>query len=181
MSEIVSTKETPGPFDALVKAEDDEPIFTLLGRDPCAPATITEWTRLRRRAALSQFMDRSSKRAQTALQAELVQCAHAEGVAFAMESYRAGLGEAEAAKPMPTYSGNKKTETELAEAKRAADINGAVRSLREAAYHICNAKDAFAALGADPVLIARLGDMLITVNAAADDQTPHRAATGESS
>ncbi len=39
----MGTKNDPGPYDCLSKAEPDEPIFTLLARDPIAPATIRSW------------------------------------------------------------------------------------------------------------------------------------------
>jgi len=41
----MGTKAAPGRFDGYGKAEDDEPVFTLLGRDPVAPKLIREWVR----------------------------------------------------------------------------------------------------------------------------------------
>lgn len=43
----MSTKDDPSQFDAYAKAESDEPVFTLLGRDPMAPALIEAWAYLR--------------------------------------------------------------------------------------------------------------------------------------
>jgi hypothetical protein len=43
----MSNKTDPGQFDAYAKAEDDEPVFTLLARDPIAPALIEAWAYLR--------------------------------------------------------------------------------------------------------------------------------------
>jgi hypothetical protein len=43
----MSTKTDPGEFDAYAKAESDEPSFTLLARDPVAPALIEAWAYLR--------------------------------------------------------------------------------------------------------------------------------------
>ncbi len=43
----MGTKNNPGVFDCHANAEPDEPYFTLLGRDPCAPVTILFWMHLR--------------------------------------------------------------------------------------------------------------------------------------
>jgi hypothetical protein len=43
----MSTKDDPSQFDAYAKAEADEPVFTLLGRDPMAPSLIEAWAYLR--------------------------------------------------------------------------------------------------------------------------------------
>lgn len=66
----IGTKAQPGQFDAFDKARDDEPIFTLLGRDECAPGAITEWARLRRMKALRHFEPGSPEHVE-----ELHQCA----------------------------------------------------------------------------------------------------------
>lgn len=39
----MGTRQTPGRFDCAAKAEDTEPVFTLLGRDSCAPWTVEFW------------------------------------------------------------------------------------------------------------------------------------------
>lgn len=44
----MGTKNQPGIYDCLAKAEDDEPYFVLLGRDSSAPALITAWVNQRR-------------------------------------------------------------------------------------------------------------------------------------
>lgn len=41
----MGTKAEPGRFDGYGKAENDEPVFTLLGRDPAGPKLIREWVR----------------------------------------------------------------------------------------------------------------------------------------
>jgi hypothetical protein len=41
----MGTKQDPSRFDGYGKAEPDEPVFTLIGRDPAAPALIREWVR----------------------------------------------------------------------------------------------------------------------------------------
>jgi hypothetical protein len=43
----MSSKDEPSQFDAYSKAEAGEPVFTLLGRDPMAPALIEAWAYLR--------------------------------------------------------------------------------------------------------------------------------------
>jgi hypothetical protein len=44
----MGTKNQPGKFDCYDKAEPDEPMFILLGRDPCAPILIEFWVDLRK-------------------------------------------------------------------------------------------------------------------------------------
>ena len=44
----MGTKNNPGQFDCYANAEPDEPLFTLLARDPAAPDAILEWIRTRR-------------------------------------------------------------------------------------------------------------------------------------
>jgi hypothetical protein len=39
----LGTKLKPGKFDCYEKAEPDEPMFTLLARDPTAPLLIRIW------------------------------------------------------------------------------------------------------------------------------------------
>lgn len=43
----MSTKEDPGQFDCYAKAEPDEPMFVLLGRDLDAPDLVRFWARIR--------------------------------------------------------------------------------------------------------------------------------------
>lgn len=45
----MGTKENPGRFDCYSKAEPDEPIFVLLGRDPQAGNLIRQWAMERSR------------------------------------------------------------------------------------------------------------------------------------
>lgn len=44
----MATKENPGEFDCHAKAQDDEPLFTLLARDPTAPFLVGAWAHLQR-------------------------------------------------------------------------------------------------------------------------------------
>lgn len=46
----MGTKNNPGRFDAFDKAEPDEPMFVLLGRDPLAPLLIELWAHARHRS-----------------------------------------------------------------------------------------------------------------------------------
>lgn len=39
----MGTKNNPGDFDCYAKAMDDEPMFTLLARDPASPNIIVAW------------------------------------------------------------------------------------------------------------------------------------------
>lgn len=43
----MGTKNDPGTYDCYDKAEPDEPMFVLLGRDPLAPALVEEWAAAR--------------------------------------------------------------------------------------------------------------------------------------
>jgi hypothetical protein len=45
----MGTKTNPGQFDCYAKAHPDEPVFTLLGRDPSAAQLVHEWAALRER------------------------------------------------------------------------------------------------------------------------------------
>ena len=67
----MATKNNPGQFDCYDKAEPDEPIFTLLGRDEDAPLLIQIWVELRRR-----------RHENNAVLAEALSCM------FAMQAYR---------------------------------------------------------------------------------------------
>lgn len=39
----MGTKNNPGAYDCHAKAEPDEPLFTLLARDPFAPQLVRLW------------------------------------------------------------------------------------------------------------------------------------------
>ena len=43
----MGTKSEPGRYDGYDKAEQDEPVFTLLARDPLAPILIRLWADMR--------------------------------------------------------------------------------------------------------------------------------------
>ncbi len=44
----MGTKANPGQYDCYDKAADDEPMFTLLARDPLAPILVDLWAQLRK-------------------------------------------------------------------------------------------------------------------------------------
>jgi len=41
----MGTKNNPGSFDCYARADADEPMFVLLGRDPDAPILVESWAR----------------------------------------------------------------------------------------------------------------------------------------
>ena len=43
----MGTKNNPGKFDCIAAAHPDEPMFTLLGRDPMAGALVRQWADMR--------------------------------------------------------------------------------------------------------------------------------------
>ena len=43
----MGTRRVPGKYDCSAAAEDDEPQFTLLGRDPAASSVVLEWVSIR--------------------------------------------------------------------------------------------------------------------------------------
>lgn len=169
-----STKESPGPYDALGKALPGEPIFPLKASDPDAPDTILHWADLRRRRA--RRIDQPEVR-----RAELAQCSNAEACAWEFEDWRKReIGEA-AEEPQTVrvnYSGVKKSAAELDAAERFKAIRTAVAELREAAFHFCEARDILVSLGELPsqgIVTARsVADILAQINEVADHFTPQR-------
>lgn len=129
-----NTKDEPGPFDALQKARGDEPIFTLLGRDPAAPSAITEWCRVRRNNALRDFTPGSPE-----LVEELRQCADAEAIAFQMDDYRKGVtvAEEQVAPARVAHSGLMGETQEQRD--QALALAQTVEHLRNAIYHMAEA------------------------------------------
>lgn len=43
----MGTKRNPGKFDCIAAAEEDEPMFVLLGRDRQAPQLVEDWAATR--------------------------------------------------------------------------------------------------------------------------------------
>ncbi len=165
-----NTIDKPGEFDALEKARPGELIFTLLERDPCAPAAIAHWCELRRKLALD-IADEDKRRL------ELRQITEAELIGMSMLERQKGHqpgAEAPPARPA-TYSG-------LTVERTAADeILPKLRAeLAEADYHLANA----AALVPVAVEIDAIGEFLgDCIKATSRDAhhcavelSPHRAA-----
>lgn len=48
----MGTKNNPGEFDCYANAEDGEPMFVLLGRDPQAPGVVRAWADAREKTGL---------------------------------------------------------------------------------------------------------------------------------
>lgn len=137
---MASTPATPGAYDALEKAAPGEPMFPLLARDPCAPATVTEWCRLRRNMALHEWGESQNPRDKELLAAELRQCANAEAVALEMGDWRKEHVAVEGVRA--SYQPVIKSADEQAMAAKRHRRDHMLKSLREAAYHLCEAKDA---------------------------------------
>ena len=162
-----NTKAHPGEFDALEKARPDELIFTLLERDPCAPAAIMHWCDLRRKRALEIREDDVRRD-------ELRQITEAEFIAMSMIERQQGHQPTAEVAPKPTYSG-------LSVEKTAADqILPKLRAeLAEADYHLAAAAELLPqALEAGAIREVQAGGIRA---AAADahrlalDLSPHRA------
>lgn len=49
----MGTKNQPGEFDCYLEADDDEPMFVLLARDPSAPELVEDWAKKRMDAMLA--------------------------------------------------------------------------------------------------------------------------------
>lgn len=170
----MSTKETPGEFDAFEKARPDELIFTLLERDPDAPPAIMFWVDRRRTRAIKSRMEEDSR--PDALANELRQCSEAEMIAIEMISRQRG-GKAEKVKSATTYSGN---------VNPAAEMDGLMAKLRamlgNADYHANLALETMAEIAAlDPAKLTaeiteRLGSTIKTLHHIALELSPHRAA-----
>lgn len=47
----MGTRNNPGRYDCYARAEDDEPLFTLLGRDPQGANLVHMWIMLRNKDA----------------------------------------------------------------------------------------------------------------------------------
>jgi hypothetical protein len=166
---MTSTAAQPGPYDPLVSARPDEPVFTLVGRDVHAPATVLHWVD-RARADALKLIDPAQRRA------ELTKCTDAEMVAADMKRWRKG-------EPEHDTTTQRRVSTEAAPSGGVSDgisreqaIVAAVAHLREAAYHLSEAQEAWTRLEL-PVRGLLLGDAVKHINALADDNTPRRTRT----
>jgi hypothetical protein len=142
---MTSTITELGAYDALEKAAPGEPVFPLLGRDPDAPATITEWCRLRRNRAFRRYGVAPTGADAALLAAELRQAANAEAVALEFNDWRQDVAEQDGVNS--TYQDVIKSADEIAEADRRTRRERACKHLREAAYHLSEARDLLDGLG----------------------------------
>lgn len=136
---MTNTAAHPGPYDPLDKAKPDEPVFTLIARDPHAPATVVHWASLARAVAM-EIEDEEQRRH------DLQKCTEAEMIACDMINYRKGHPEQSAAPARKTY--NPAPAGVSDEVKRRQAIGAAVQSLREAAYHTQMAREQFTVIDA---------------------------------
>ena len=59
----MGTKANPAPNDCYDNADDDEPIFTLRGKDPAAAEAVRYWAVLRVRCGVNRFSDEKIREA----------------------------------------------------------------------------------------------------------------------
>lgn len=168
---MTGTVTTPGPFDALEKARPDEPMFPLLARDPDAPATITEWCRLRRNRAYRLYGNSKRAADKKMFDAELQQCNQAETVAQQMTDWR-GVATVDEPGQRASYQDVKKSAEEIAEAEEREHREKMIRHLRECAYHLSETRDGTAdrnMVGA--ATVAGMDSTLLWINRLADNLT----------
>lgn len=170
----MNTKLHPGAYDALAKAEPDEPCFALLGRDAAAPAAITEWARIRRNRAFAKHGDSHKPLDKELFVAELRQAAHAEDIAQQMNDWREAreAGQQVVAGERAAYNEIIRSAEEQAAADRITRQREAVTHFREAAYHVSEAADRLIALG---YASARYAEIMAELNSWAETFTATRA------
>lgn len=126
----IPTKTRPGSWDALEKAEPDEPIFVLLARDEHAAPLVKEWVRRVREAAL-KLGDWN------AAEPKLRKATDAEAIAWAMDSWRRNEREAGIpAEPKEHYSGYKEKAEDKARNDRVATLKHLASRLHNAVYEV---------------------------------------------
>ncbi len=139
----MSTKDNPGPFDGLERAE---PVFTLRAHDPLAAPLVHEWV-TRRREKLNDLNLAPEKQ-----RLELIQCAEAEEIAWRMEAWRKGNEEVvviteEKPSGKPTYSGHQSSAEELAAKARFDVVKGSSSSLHNSVAEVTEAAAALEQYG----------------------------------
>jgi hypothetical protein len=164
----MSTKEQPGPFDGLERAEPGEPVFTLRAHDDLAPGLVREWVFKRRRAIVSADLPEEKR------SLELIQAREAEQVAENMEDWR---NRATAPEPEPEKPSHKPAPVTLEpaelEAKARHDAHlDAARRFDNAVAEIFAAAETLAPYG-----FHRGGIELAAfyIQTAAEDVRPKRA------
>jgi hypothetical protein len=174
----MSTKEIPGPFDGMAKAQPDEPVFTLRAHDPLAPALIHNWVDLKRKAIREAYSAEEITKAKREL--ELIQCNEAEEIAWAMEAWRQGEHalqdvEPEEAAITSSYSGNVSSEEELAARNQYETIKRAGQLLQNGIANIHEASEEVLAPLGLPSERAVLLACRDRIKAVADHIAPKRA------
>lgn len=182
------TKAAPSAFDGFAKAKPDEPIFTLLARDPlAAPLTMAWawlnrvragagtagediWSRLRRAAE-----DNPHEPTKERQRAELIQSSEAEEIAWSMDDYRKGF-QPEPESPFESYSGYKPDEKAMAKQRETDQRAEHGRGLSEAAYAI-NEAAGWARANDLPDVADELQNILQPIRAAQEAIRPSRAKT----
>jgi len=167
-----NTKAHPGEFDALEKALPDELIFTLLERDPDAPATIHFWVDCRRKRA-RKMADLD------AMRAELLQITEAEFIAIEMADRQ--RGRTKKAAPTKAMVNSKKTYSGMVDPDAARNASLAkVRAMTSDAD--CAVKDALDVMVVldpsqlEPGLLDDLRKVHEQMHLIALKLSPHRAA-----
>ena len=84
----MGTKNNPGKYDCYHRAEGDEPMFVLLGRDPAASVVVTFWRSLREKMGLSYNDPKSVEARECAFALERYARAHHKDVGAALEAFR---------------------------------------------------------------------------------------------
>ena len=133
----MSTKEEPGPFDGMERAQPGEPVFTLRAHDVLAAPLVHEWVRRRREAIIAGDLPDDKR------ELELIQCREAEEIAWSMVNWRAGTAETPAEpveKAKPTaYSGHASSAEELAAKRRYDTVKAATGVLHNALSEVTDA------------------------------------------
>ena len=132
----MSTKDEPGAFDGMERAEPGEPVFTIRAHDMLAAPLVHEWVHRRRTAILAGDLPPEKE------ELELIQCREAEEIAFAMVDWRTGtkpMAVAEESAKPTLYSGHTSSAEELAAKRRYDVIKEAVRAINNALSEVTDA------------------------------------------
>lgn len=152
---MTSTKENPGPFDGLERAEPDEPVFPLRAHDPLAADLVRQWIDRKRQMMVSQFHEGQIDEEKYRL--EMIQCAEADEIAMAMDDWREGRSDEPAPvevepekKQEPKYSGHEDTQEEIEARDQYLLIKAASTQLRNAVGEVTFACEKLASYGFQP-------------------------------
>lgn len=157
----VSTRERAGPYDGLENAKPGEPIFTLQGGDPFAPATILFWANLAREAG------RAADNSEDALKL-LRKAGSAEEAAWAFAEYQKGLDPVAGVRIPYNVALDDDRKAEVAGLAEVAD------HVYNAIAHLSDAAAGLKALQLCPEAEVALRDVLEPINAAVRDIEPRR-------